>query len=157
MTSDWPTFCLSAAWYDYKSCAQACGGSGCVCEWRRKRPVSLPHRLSISWQRKATQWVRRWQTLVTIAVFSFLCVFLPSFHLSSFSSLCHLASVFGGWLHKSRAAFPPGEAREFNWKGDPEWKLPFLFRPLFCGGTEMYQGKEDEMYIGVSERNGSCS
>lgn len=72
------------------------------------------------------------------------------------STLCHLASAFGGRLHKSWTAFPAGKAREFNWKGDPEWKLPFLFRPLFCESTETYQGKEDEMYRGVSERNRSC-
>lgn len=81
-----------------------------------------------------------------------------SFH-SVFLSLplCHLASVFGGRLHKRWTALTPGKAKEFNWKGDPEWKLPFLFRPLFCESTEMYQGKEDEMYRRDIERNRSCS
>lgn len=37
--------CLSAAWYDYKSCAQACGGSGCVCEvslWMKTEAPCFP-------------------------------------------------------------------------------------------------------------------
>lgn len=81
-----------------------------------------------------------------------------SFH-SVFLSLplCHLTSVFGGRLHKRWTDLTPGKAKEFNWKGDPEWKLPFLFRPLFCESTEMYQGKEDEMYRRDNGRNRSCS
>lgn len=45
------------------------------------------------------------------ALLSSLPVCLPSFHSLTLSFLCHLASVFGGGLHKSWTAFPPGKQR----------------------------------------------
>lgn len=52
--------------------------------------------------------------LVRIALpglLSSLPVCLPSFHSLTLSFPCHLASVFGGGLHKSWTAFPPGKQR----------------------------------------------
>lgn len=52
--------------------------------------------------------------LVRIALpglLSSLPVCLPSFHSLTLSFLGHLASVFGGGLHKSWTAFPPGKQR----------------------------------------------
>lgn len=116
-------------------------------EWRRKRPASLPPTLSISWQKKATHWVRWCQT----------CQDRPS--CTPFIPACWPVALFNATLSLSTTTQPQclevglaksycfsSKAKDFNWKRDPEWKLTSLCRPLFWENTETHQGKENEMW-----------